>query len=163
MLARGVRILLRGTTRLIRGTPPGACFPAIVTRSAGALCERACGMSFTCRHHREVVRLSATSVMLAGAAQRDACDGVCACAKFQGPSWNSPRLVDLGSSCRLRWGEPNERLSFNNNNYGRPKRTTKSPLRALALTHVDFVVRAAGFDRIGGIKTNDGDLVAPFH
>ena len=28
----------------------------------------------------EVVRLSATLLMLAGAAQRDACDGVCACA-----------------------------------------------------------------------------------
>ena len=73
VLARGVRILLRGTTH------PGACFSAIVTRSAGSLCERACGMPFTCRHQR-VVRLSATLLMLAGAAQRDACDGVCACA-----------------------------------------------------------------------------------
>jgi hypothetical protein len=29
--------------------PPGACCPAICTRSVGSLCERACGMSFTCR------------------------------------------------------------------------------------------------------------------
>ena len=81
--AWGTHIATRHHTPNTRHPPgrlPGACFPAIVTRSAGALCERACGMSFTCRHHREVVRLSATSVMLAGAAQRDACDGVCACA-----------------------------------------------------------------------------------
>ena len=29
--------------------PRAACCPAICTRSAGSLCERACGMSFTCR------------------------------------------------------------------------------------------------------------------
>ena len=32
--------------------PPGACCPAICTRSASSLCERACGMSFTCRLQR---------------------------------------------------------------------------------------------------------------
>ena len=29
--------------------PRAACCPAICTRSAGSLCERASGMSFTCR------------------------------------------------------------------------------------------------------------------
>ena len=48
--------------------PPAPAAQPSCTRSAGALCERACGMSFTCRHQRgllgyplgEVVGRSAT-------------------------------------------------------------------------------------------------------